>query len=389
MKRISYLFIVILILSGCGSSKKQMQRGNYDAAIDKSVKKLLKDPESEDDIMVLERSYQIANEQDLERIRFLKMDGNPNSWEEIMNLYLRLKDRQTQVRTVLPLQLNNRTINYEYVDYDNEIIEAKHKAAEYFFAHGQKLLESNTKEANRQAYYEFLKVKQYWGDYENIDQLITETRYNGMSRVLVTVENKTLLKLSQEFEDDLLAIDHQRLNSEWVEYHTRHLDENIEYDYLVYINLKDIVVSPENIKDTDRIVKREVEDGFEYVLDQNGNVMKDSLGNDIKLKKYKTLTCTVIESLQQKAVRIDGDVEILQTNPQNLLKKDPIGAETLFEHLSARAIGDLGALDAETMKLVEVEPLPFPTDFDMIFQCSETLKMAIRDILMRNRRYIN
>ena len=389
MKRISYLVIVILILSGCGSSKNQMQRGNYDAAIEKSVKKLLKDPESEDDIMVLERSYQIANEQDLERIRFLKMDGNPNSWEEIMNLYLRLKDRQTQVRTVLPLQLNNRTINYEYVDYDNEIIEAKHKAAEYFFAHGQKLLESNTKEANRQAYYEFLKVKQYWGDYENIDQLITETKYNGMSRVLVTVENKTLLKLSQEFEDDLLAIVHQRLNSEWVEYHTRHLDENIEYDYLVYINLKDIVVSPENIKDTDRIVKREVEDGFEYVLDQNGNVMKDSLGNDIKLKKYKTLTCTVIESLQQKAVRIDGDVEILQINPQNLLKKDPIGAETLFEHLSARAIGDLGALDAETMKLVEVEPLPFPTDFDMIFQCSETLKMAIRDILMRNRRYIN
>ena len=161
MKRISYLFIVILVLAGCGSSKKQMQRGNYDAAIDKSVKKLLKDPESEDDIVVLERSYQIANERDLERIKFLKMDGNPNSWEEIMNIYLRLKDRQTQVRTVLPLQLNNRTINYEYVDYDSEIIEAKHKAAEYFFAHGQKLLESNTKEANRQAHYEFLKVKQY------------------------------------------------------------------------------------------------------------------------------------------------------------------------------------------------------------------------------------
>ncbi|UCG28655.1 MAG: hypothetical protein JSV24_04660 [Bacteroidales bacterium] len=389
MKRLSYLFILILVLSGCGSSKKQMQRGNYDAAIDKSVKKLRKDPGSEDDIMVLERSYQIANEQDLERIKFLKMDGNPNTWEEILNYYVRLKNRQTLVRTVLPLQLNNRTINYDYIDYDSEIIEAKHKAAEYFFAHGQKLMESNTKEAYRQAHYEFLKVKQYWGDYENIDQLIAETKYNGMSQVLVTVENSTQFNLSQEFEDDLLAINHQNLNSEWVEYHTRHLDENIEYDYLVYINLKNISVSPESIKDTDRIIKREVEDGFEYVLDQNGNVMKDSLGNDIKLKKYKTLTCTVIESLQQKAVRIDGDVEIFQTNPQNLLKKDPIGAETLFEHLSARAIGDLGALSAETMELVEIEPLPFPPDFDMILQCSETLKLAIRDILRRNRRYIN
>lgn len=388
MKRIVYLLIAIIALSGCGSSKKQLQRGNYDAAIEKSVKKLMKDPDSEDDIIVLEKSYQIANEQNLERIRFLKMDGNPNSWEEILNNYLRLKNRQTQVRTVLPLKLGNRTITYDYVDYDSEIIEAKHKAAEYFFAHGQKLLENNTKEAYRQAYYEFSKVKQYWGDYENIDQLLAETRYNGMSRVLVSVENKTHFKLSQEFEEDLLAINHQNLNSEWVEYHTRHLDENIEYDYLVYLNLKSIVVSPESIKDTDRIVKREVEDGFEYVLDQNGNVMKDTLGNDIRIKKFKTLTCTVIESLQQKAVRIDGDVEIFQMNPQNMLKKDPIGAETIFEHLSARAIGDLGALDAKTVALVDVEPFPFPHDFDMILQCSETLKLAIRDILMRNRRYI-
>ncbi len=389
MKRIIYLLIIALFLAGCGSSKKQLQRGNYDAAIDKAVKKLMKDPESEDDILVLEKSYEIANEQDLERIKFLKMDGNPNTWEEILNHYLRLKDRQTVVRTVLPLQLGNRTITYDYVDYDSEIVEAKHKAAEYFFAHGQKLLENNTKDAYRQAYYEFSKVKQYWGDYENIDQLLAETRYNGMSRVLVTVENKTVLKLSQEFEEDLLAIDHQRLNSEWVEYHTRHLDDNIEYDYLVYINLKNIAVSPEVVEDKDRIVKREVEDGFEYVLDKNGNVMKDSLGNDIKIKKFKTLSCTVIESMQHKAVRIDGDVEIFQMHPQNLLKKDPIGAETVFEHLSARAIGDLGALDAKTLELVEVEPLPFPNDFDMIFQCSETLKLAIRDILMQNRRYIN
>ncbi len=389
MKRIIYLLVIAIFLAGCGSSKKQLQRGNYDAAIDKAVKKLMKNPDSEDDIMVLEKSYQIANEQDLERIKFLKMDGNPNTWEETLNHYLRLKDRQTMVRTVLPLKLGNRTISYDYVDYDSEIVEAKHKAAEYFFAHGQKLLENNTKDAYRQAYYEFSKVKQYWGDYENIDQLLAETRYNGMSRVLVTVENKTLLKLSQEFEEDLLAIDHQRLNSEWVEYHTRHLDDNIEYDYLVYINLKNIAVSPEAVEDKDRIVKREVEDGFEYVLDKNGNVMKDSLGNDIKLKKFKTLNCTVIESMQHKAVRIDGDVEIFQLNPENLLKKDPIGAETVFEHLSARAIGDLGALDAKTLELVELEPLPFPNDFDMIFQCSETLKLAIRDILMRNRRYIN
>jgi hypothetical protein len=388
MKQIIHILIVLLIVYGCGSSKRQLQRGNYDAAIEKSVKKLRKDPNSEEDIIILDRSYNIANEQNIERINFLKLEGNPGSWDEILSLYSSLKNRQTLVRTVLPLRLPAKTVNYEYVNYDLEIVEAKQKAAEYYFMHGQQLMENNTKESFRQAYYEFRKAKEYWGDYENIDELMADARYKGMSRVLVTVENKTHLKLSEEFEQDLLAIDHQNLNSEWVEYHTRHLDDNIDYDYLSFINLKIIDVSPESVKETDRIEKKEVEDGWQYVLDNNGNVMKDTLGNDIKLKKYKTLTCTVIETLQQKSVHIEGDVEIIQTNPRKLLKKDPIGAETFFEHLSARAIGDIGALSSESMELVEIELLPFPNDFDMIFQCSETLKLAIRDILRRNRRYI-
>lgn len=389
MKQFIRLFLVLLIVSGCGSSKKQLQRGNYDAAIEKSVKKLRKNPGSEDDILILDRSYNVVNEQNIERINFLRLEGNPGSWDEILTLYSRLKNRQALVRTVLPLKLPIRTINYEYINYDREIVEAKQNAAEYYFAHGKQIMENNTKEAYRQAYYEFQKAKEYWGAYENIDDLIAETRYKGMSRVLVTVENKTHMKLSKEFEEDLLAINHQRLNSEWVEYHTRHLDDNIDYDYLSFINLKIIDVSPELIKETDRIEKKEIDDGWQYIFDKNGNVMKDSVGNDIKLKKYKTLTCTVIETVQQKSVRIEGDVEIIQTNPRRLLKKDPIGAETFFEHHSARAIGDIGALSSESRKIVESDPVPFPHDFDMIFQCSETLKLAIRDILYRNRRYIH
>jgi len=389
MKQFIRLFLVLLIVSGCGSSKKQLQRGNYDAAIEKAVKKLRKNPGSEDDILILDRSYNVANEQNIERINFLRLEGNPGTWDEILTLYSRLKNRQTLVRTVLPLKLSTRTVNYEYNNYDLEIVEAKQKAAEYYFAHGKQIMENDTKEAYRQAYYEFQKAKEYWGDYENIDDLLAETRYKGMSRVLVTVENKTHLKLSKEFEEDLLAINHQRLNSEWVEYHTRHLDDNIDYDYLSFINLKIIDVSPELVKETDRIEKKEIDDGWQYVLDKNGNVMKDSVGNDIKLKKYKTLTCTVIETVQQKSVHIEGDVEIIQTNPRRLLKKDPIGAETFFEHHSARAIGNIEALSSESRKIVESDPVPFPHDFDMIFQCSETLKLAIRDILYMNRRYIH
>ena len=43
-KIVPFVFILTILLAGCGSSKKQLQKGNYDAAIDKAVKQLRKDP---------------------------------------------------------------------------------------------------------------------------------------------------------------------------------------------------------------------------------------------------------------------------------------------------------------------------------------------------------
>jgi uncharacterized protein YceK len=44
MKRIiPFILTVALVMSGCGSSKKQLEKGNYDASIDKAVKQLRKD----------------------------------------------------------------------------------------------------------------------------------------------------------------------------------------------------------------------------------------------------------------------------------------------------------------------------------------------------------
>ena len=88
MKRIlPFFFILTIILSGCGSSKKQLQRGNYDAAIDKAVKDLRRNPRDEKQALILNQSYKVANDQDNERVRFLKMEGRPNNWDEIYLIY--------------------------------------------------------------------------------------------------------------------------------------------------------------------------------------------------------------------------------------------------------------------------------------------------------------
>ncbi len=388
-KAIGLLITLTIILSGCGSSKKQLQRGNYDAAIATAVKDLRKDSDDEKQIDILERSFRVVTEQDNERIRFLKMEGRPQNWDEIYLIYKRMSDRQSLIRTVMPLNIGNRQVEFPYVDYMPEMINAKRESADYYYNHGIELMNSGLKDSYRQAYFEFIRAKEYVGDYEGIDNKIIEAKYQGMSRVFVSLQNTTMIVFPKEFEEDLLTVDLQALNNEWVEFHITNLDENVDYNYFINVNVRNIAVSPDNTEERDSIAKRDVEDGFEYQLDKKGNVMKDTLGNDIKVKKYKTLQCALITTLQTKTCQIDGDIEIIQMNPKNVLKKDPVGAQSTFEHMSARAIGDIGALSTSQLERTKAEAMPFPSDIEMVLRCSEALKQAIRGSIQSNRRLIN
>jgi len=382
------IFALSVILSGCGSSKKQLERGNYDAAVSEAVRQLRKDADDSKQIATLERSYTIANEQDLERIRFLKIEGRPQNYDEIYLTYKRLADRQSLVRTVLPLKDGGRTIEFPYVDYMQEMIAAKKKSADFYYNHGMELMKTGLKDSYRQAFAEFVRAKEYVGDYEGIDNKIQESKYMGMSRVFVSLQNSTMIKFPPEFEEDLLSVDLQALNSEWVEFHTINLDKDTKYDYYINVTVRNILISPDQTSQLDSVIKRDVEDGYSYQLDKKGNVMKDTLGNDIKMKKYKTLQCALISTLQTKSCRIEGDIETIQVNPDKVLKKDPIGAQSTFENISARALGDLGALNASQLARTKTQIVPFPSDTEMVLRCSESLKQAIRGSIQTNRRLI-
>jgi hypothetical protein len=65
-KTLLFTFIALLIAS-CGGINKKLQRGDYDGIINKSIKKLIKDPDDSEDIQLLDKAYKLANERDLER----------------------------------------------------------------------------------------------------------------------------------------------------------------------------------------------------------------------------------------------------------------------------------------------------------------------------------
>jgi hypothetical protein len=386
MKRISTLFLItLLILSGCGSAKKSLIQGNYDEAINRAVDNLRRNPRSEKDILSLEQAMNIALEQDNERIRYLKTEGRADSWDAIYQIYQKMYNRQMLVRTVTPLNYQGRTIEFPYVDYLVEITTAKRNAADFYFAHAKQLMEEGRKESYRQAYAEFLRVKDYVGDYNQINDYLEQTRYLGISRALIRINNNSLVNFPAEYDKELLNINVSSLNTDWIEYYTTVLNENMELDYIINVNINTIGVSPDQQFEIDTLVKKNIEDGFEYVLDSRGNVRKDSLGNDMKTPKYKTLQCALIQTIQQKECTIQGVVDFVELRNEQILRTEPIAAVSSFENVSARAIGDVEALNAQQKEMIKTATAPFPTDFDMIFMCSDALKISIREALQRNR----
>lgn len=382
------MLVLSVILAGCASSKKYLQKGQYDQAIYKAVKKIRKNPDSRKDIEVLEKAYPLANTIDFDRINFLKKEGRPDVWDEVFSLLSTLKSRQDLVKTVAPVKLNGRTINFEFKNYDNEIIEAKKKAAEYFYVHGKSLLNKGDKFSAREAYYDFKKVKSYYSTYEDVDKYLETSRIKGMSYALVGVVNNSYIKLPSEFKDNLINQDYLKINSEWVEYDNTKRT-GINYDYNININIKIVDVSPESVKEEHITESKEVKDGFNYALDSNGNVLKDSLGNDIKIPKTKTITCYVIKTFQHKAVHIEGDVEYFDVNAGKNIKSRTIAADHFFDNIFVIANGDIEALSESTRKLLGSKPLPFPTDFDMIYMVGETYKGIIFNALYDNKNLLN
>ena len=112
MRTIFILFIASLLFAGCGSTTKSLQQGNYDAVINKTVKKLIKKPDAED-AAEMDRAYKLANERDYERIKYLKNENNPDNYDEIFSRYNMLKERQRKVRTVTPMTVDGKTYTYE------------------------------------------------------------------------------------------------------------------------------------------------------------------------------------------------------------------------------------------------------------------------------------
>ena len=159
----------------------------------------------------------------------------------------------------------------------------------------KQLLATNAKYDARQAYTLLEDIEAINPNFKDIRELMDQAHFIGTVFVLVAVKNETNQIVPTRLEDDLLNLDTYGLNNKfWTSYHSTPLSD-ISYDYSMDLELKRINISPEHVYEKQQLRELEVVDGWGYVLDENGNVAKDSLGNDIKQDKIVTVRARFFE----------------------------------------------------------------------------------------------
>ncbi|MBK7938991.1 MAG: hypothetical protein IPJ82_18810 [Lewinellaceae bacterium] len=383
------LFLSFL-LTACHTAQKFVESGDYDGAIEFCVRKLRgKSKKKTEYVQGLELAFRKAQSRDLATVKHLVAENRPENWERVNEIHREMNARQRKISPLTPLvSKDGYRAKFEFLDIATLERESRSNAAEYRYNRAKELLEraeNGDKLAAREAHRQLLDLgNKYYRNYKDSEQLLQTARDLGTSYVLFEVKNQSDKVLPRAFFDRVLTIGKSDLDSEWKAYYFD-AKPGIQYDYRVVFKVRNIDISPERVHERAYVDEKEIEDGWEYVLDAKGNVLKDSLGNDVKTPRKVWIRAHVLEVFQSKAARLTGFIEVYDGARNTLLDNRDLGTEILFENYASTFKGDKRALSQESKNRIGNSPQPFPRDEDMLVQAADRLKPNLRDELRRSR----
>ncbi|MFQ3182253.1 MAG: hypothetical protein ACI9Z4_001858 [Polaribacter sp.] len=391
MKKIILFTAFIFLITSCSSVKNTQEaisNGNYDSAINTALDNLKRNKTKKRNqpyILLLEEAFIKATAKDLARINFLKKENNPEKIETVFVLYENLKRRQETLKPLLPLFIlaEKRDAVFQFTNYDDEIISNKNQLSAYLYSKAIKLFDANNKFDYRAAYNDLDYIEKINPNFKDVRNLIDIARERGLDFVLVSIKNETQQVLPERLEEDLLNFNTYGLNELWTVYHGAK-DAQITYDFGLELNLRKIEVSPEQVREKEIIKEKEVKDGFEYLLDENGDQVLDEEGDKIEVDKFVSVRCELYQFTQFKSAKVTGQVKYINLNSKQTIQTYPIVSAFAFQHSYANFKGDKRALESSYIDLIRLRVVSFPTNEQMIYDAGQDLKQKLKAIITRN-----
>ncbi len=264
---------------------------------------------------------------------------------------------------------------------------AKNKVGDAIVHNANTFLEVSSKVERRKGYEELLRLQRFDPEYHNVSKLLENAKNEGTTYVYVVIENQTAKVIPERLQEELLDFDTYYLDDFWTEYHNNSI-QNINYDYDVILSFESIDFSPEREKETRIIQEKEIKDGWQFQEDSEGNIVKDSIGNPIKMDKFRMVSGELQEFIQTKNVHVKAQVKKFKISTGQQIYSQPLTSSFVFEHYYANYYGDMQALDDNYQDSISQKALPFPSNAQMLLDAGEDIKIQLKGLLIQMREYL-
>lgn len=386
MRNLPFLLLSLALLLTTSNCSKKAQTlidsGDYDQTISLAIRKVSGDRnKSPKYVKALETAFKRANAEDLERANQMKASGTTD-WVRIHSVYRKISDRQDKVKPLVPLvDKDGYQADLPFFRVAPMINEAGEQAALQLYTEGERLLalgKQGDKAAAREAYESFDGIAYYQRNYRNTNALIREAEELGKLYITLEMVNSTGGYLPAGFEQELLRINASEMQDRWRIFEATK-KAGRQYDYVARIIMRSIDVSPERSSERQYIDEKEITDGEEYILDERGNVAKDSLGNDRTQPKQVVIRADVFEVFQQKTAVVSGSFELYDIKQRRVVDQGDLTAEAVFENYASTFDGDRRALSSQSLRRIGNQPQPFPSNEQLILEAAEVLKPILAE----------
>ncbi|MEO0901284.1 MAG: hypothetical protein AAFY00_04440, partial [Bacteroidota bacterium] len=220
--------------------------------------------------------------------------------------------------------------------------------------------------------------------YKQTVQKMDQAYQKGLDYVKVEIDNETQQIIPERLETELLDFNTYGIDNFWTKFHSKP-QNNMNYDFALNLGFREINITPERVNEKQIVREKQIKDGYEYLLDDNGNAVKDSLGNRIKVDRLRTVTCNFYQFTQFKSAQIGAQVSITDLSNGQEINSYPLSSEFVFEHIYANYKGDRRALDNDLVALLDLAAVPFPSNEQMVYDAGEDLKARLKSIIRRHQ----
>lgn len=168
------ILAAILLVVACSSPKNQFEKGNYEKAVQLSIKKLRKKPSNEKQKSILKAAYNYAVQVSTQKITQYQQSNDRFKWDSMIAQYRQMQNLYAEL-----LQCPGCLSVVTPVDYQVDLNAALLQGAQVYVEEGLVALNTQTKVGGRTAFNHFAQAKAYQNDYANIDEYLFQAKQLG------------------------------------------------------------------------------------------------------------------------------------------------------------------------------------------------------------------